>query len=52
MPSNRDWLDTMRAADLRPVVAEVQARGLLDALVWDGAPATLTRTSERSGCRW
>ena len=34
-----DWLDTMRAADLRPVVAEVGARGLLDALVWDGAPS-------------
>jgi transposase len=34
-----DWLDTMRAADLRPVIAEVRARGLLDALVWDGAPS-------------
>ena len=34
-----DWVDTMRAADLRPVVAEVRARGLLDALVWDGAPS-------------
>ena len=34
-----DWLDTMRAADLRPVVAELRARGLLDALVWDGAPS-------------
>ena len=34
-----DWLDTMKAADLRPVIAEVQERGLLDALVWDGAPS-------------
>jgi transposase len=34
-----DWLPTMRAEDLRPVVAEVRARGLLDALVWDGAPS-------------
>jgi hypothetical protein len=34
-----DWLDTMKAADLRPVIAEVRARGLLDALVWDGAPS-------------
>lgn len=34
-----DWLDTMKAADLRPVVAEVRARDLLDALVWDGAPS-------------
>ena len=34
-----DWLPTMKAADLRPVVAEVRARGLLDALVWDGAPS-------------
>ena len=34
-----DWVDTMKAADLRPVVAEVRARGLLDALVWDGAPS-------------
>ena len=34
-----DWLDTMKAADLQPVVAEVRARGLLDALVWDGAPS-------------
>jgi hypothetical protein len=34
-----DWLPTMKAADLRPVVAEVAARGLLDALVWDGAPS-------------
>jgi DDE superfamily endonuclease len=34
-----DWLDTMKAADLRPVLAEVRARGLLDALVWDGAPS-------------
>ena len=34
-----DWVDTMRAADLRPVVAELRARGLLDALVWDGAPS-------------
>ncbi len=29
----------MKAADLLPVVAEVRARGLLDALVWDGAPS-------------
>ena len=34
-----DWLDTMKAADLRPVIAELRARGLLDALVWDGAPS-------------
>ena len=34
-----DWLETMRAADLRPVLAELRARGLLDALVWDGAPS-------------
>jgi len=34
-----DWLPTMRAADLRPVIAELRARGLLDALVWDGAPS-------------
>ena len=34
-----DWVDTMKARDLRPVLAEVRARGLLDALVWDGAPS-------------
>jgi DDE superfamily endonuclease len=34
-----DWLPTMKAADLEPVVAELRARGLLDALVWDGAPS-------------
>ena len=34
-----DWVDTMQAVDLRPVLAEVRARGLLDALVWDGAPS-------------
>ena len=34
-----DWVDTMQAADLQPVVAEIRARGLLDALVWDGAPS-------------
>jgi hypothetical protein len=34
-----DWVDTMQAADLLPVVAEIRARGLLDALVWDGAPS-------------
>jgi hypothetical protein len=34
-----DWLPTMKAEDLRPVVAELRARGLLDALVWDGAPS-------------
>ena len=34
-----DWVDTMQAVDLRPVVAELRARGLLDALVWDGAPS-------------
>ena len=33
------WIDTMKAVDLRPLVAEVRARGLLDALVWDGAPS-------------
>ena len=32
-----DWVDTMQVVDLRPVVAEVRARGLLDARVWDGA---------------
>ena len=34
-----DGLETMQAADLRPVIAEVRARGLLDALVRDGAPS-------------
>jgi len=34
-----DRLDTMQAADLRPVLAEVRSRGLLDALVWDNAPS-------------
>ncbi len=34
-----DRVDTMKAADLQPVVAELRARGLLDALVWDGAPS-------------
>ena len=34
-----DWIDTMKAVALRPLVAEVRARGLLDALVWDGAPS-------------
>ena len=34
-----DWLPTMKAEDLQPVVAEVRPRGLLDALVWDGAPS-------------
>ncbi len=34
-----DWLPTMTAADLRPVLAELRARDLLDALVWDGAPS-------------
>ncbi len=34
-----DWLPTMRAADLQPVVAELRARNALDALVWDGAPS-------------
>ena len=34
-----DWVDTMKAVDLLPVVAELRARGLLDALVWDGAPS-------------
>ena len=34
-----DWLPTMKAEDLQPVVAEVRSRGLLDALVWDGAPS-------------
>ena len=33
-----DWVDTMKAVDLLPVVAELRARGALDALVWDGAP--------------
>ena len=33
-----DWVDTMRAADLLPVVAELRARDVPDALVWDGAP--------------
>ena len=34
-----DWVDTMKAVDLRPVLAEIRARDLLDALVWDGAPS-------------
>ena len=34
-----DWLPTMKAEDLQPVVAEVRSRGLLDALAWDGAPS-------------
>lgn len=34
-----DWVDTMKAIDLQPVVAEVRARDLLDGLVWDGAPS-------------
>jgi hypothetical protein len=34
-----DWVDTMKAVDLRPVIAELHARGALDALVWDGAPS-------------
>lgn len=34
-----DWVDTMQAVELRPVLAEVRARDLLDALVWDGAPS-------------
>ena len=33
------WVDTMKAIDLHPVLAEARARGLLDALVWDGAPS-------------
>lgn len=34
-----DWVDTMKAIDLQPVVAEVRARDLLDGLVRDGAPS-------------
>ena len=34
-----DWLETMKAEHLLPVVDEVRTRGLLDALVWDGAPS-------------
>jgi hypothetical protein len=34
-----DWVDTMKAVDLLPVIAEVRARGALDALVWDNAPS-------------
>ena len=34
-----DWLDTMQAADLRPVIAALRERAVLDALVWDGAPS-------------
>jgi hypothetical protein len=34
-----DGVDTMKAVDLRPVVAELGARDVLDALVWDGAPS-------------
>ncbi len=34
-----DWMDTMRAADLQPVLAALRARAALDALVWDGAPS-------------
>jgi len=31
------WVETMKAADLRPVIAELRALDVLDALVWDGA---------------
>jgi hypothetical protein len=34
-----DWVDTMQAADLQPVIAALHARNVLDALVWDGAPS-------------
>jgi hypothetical protein len=34
-----DWVDTMKAADLEPLVADLRARDLVDALVWDGAPS-------------
>ena len=44
-----DWLPTMQAEDLRPVLAEVRARGLLDALVWDGAPSHADATIRAAG---
>ena len=34
-----NWIDTMKGADLLPVVAEFRARDLLDVLVWDDAPS-------------
>jgi hypothetical protein len=33
------WVDTMKAADLLPVLAGLHEMGVLDALVWDGAPS-------------
>ena len=34
-----DWVDTMKAADLQPVIAGLRAMDVLAALVWDGAPS-------------
>jgi hypothetical protein len=34
-----DWLDTMKAVDLAPVIAGLREMDVLDALVWDGAPS-------------
>ena len=34
-----DWVDTMKAADLAPVLAGLREMDVLDALVWDGAPS-------------
>jgi DDE superfamily endonuclease len=34
-----DWVDSLKAADLQPVIAALRARAVLDALVWDGAPS-------------
>ncbi len=44
-----DWVDTMQAAALRPVVAALRARDLLDALVWDGAPSHADATVRAVG---
>ncbi len=44
-----DWLDTMKAAKLQPVVAELRARNVLDALVWDGAPSHADATVRAAG---
>jgi hypothetical protein len=34
-----DWVDTMKAADLVPVLARLREMDVLDAVVWDGAPS-------------
>ena len=33
------WVETMKAADLLPVIAGLHEMDVLDALVWDGAPS-------------